>query len=143
MCTLSCTDFLKIILQNSSHLLSCTVRCNSVDILDSSLISCSSLAGFSFFGAERAFFQPPSLVKHSKFGCSRCEQLLVHQSLLHGCSMQIHLKNSLSGTEHPLEEQSCQSKDLKGQELRTEHVDSDLSLSGRKGKRRYVSFQHY
>ena len=52
MFALSCTDCFEIILQNSSHLLTCTFIRNSIDILDSSLISSSSLLGLSFFGAE-------------------------------------------------------------------------------------------
>jgi len=62
------------------------------------------------------------------FGCSRHEHLSVCQSLFLAVAFESRLlranssQNSLSGTEHPLEKQSCQSKDLEGQKLRTECV---------------------
>lgn len=82
------------------------------------------------------FITPPSLVKQSNFGCCRRKQSPICQSLLHG----LHANSSQN--EHPLEEQSYQSKDLEGQKLRTKCVISDLSLGGGKGKTGYASFQH-
>lgn len=131
MYAVSNRDCSRIILRSSSNPLTYVFMQKSLDTHDSSLTLCNSFIGSSFFEAKWGFIfflstlcllrNKVSLAIESRNFCPFFKPLAV---ALKSCTQVNSAQNSLSDTEHRLEEQSFQSKDLNGQKLRIEHNSS-------------------